>query len=227
MTQAAESIGAYHLRTLKGDGAIIAGATLAVGATLLTIAVLHDRTADASFALTFSLGLAGAMAASALAAREFLRRIGRVDENSPAARKPVFAFCMSLVAALLLTGGMARTQIESGFAFQSGRQQLEQGDLQAAVESFDRYIALLPQKPQGYFLRGLAHYRNGDFRAASEDLKLALELQPGNRNSRVLYLGALEQLGSDDEFQRELKAAEAAAPGIGQQISTELQRIAG
>jgi tetratricopeptide (TPR) repeat protein len=227
MTEQNNTKRGYHLTRLKSDATIIGGALLAVGVTLTGIVLLHDQFSAIGLVAGATLGLTAFLVALTTFGREVLRRLGRTDDNPVASRYPGSVFSAAFVACLLLTAFVSRAQIESGIDYQAGLQQLERGEFQAAADSFSNYIKLLPTRPAGYYYRGLALYKAGQLEQAYSDLQIAIERQPRDWNSRLLFLGTLERLGRSNELKFELEAAERLNPNARQELESLLNTVNG
>lgn len=213
-----EALG-YHLSRLKGDAAMIAGASGAVFTTMLILIALHEEWSQIRFLAIACLCLASGLQAAALLVREIFRRAGKASESASLSRIPVKTALAGFAAATLLTGFLARIPLEAGVAWQSGQRHLDANDFEAAERSFSRYIELLPSSGAGYYGRGLANFRSGQMNAALADLKSAIQRQPRDWSSRVLLLRTLAKLGQKAEFEAELKAAEAIEPNVREFVS--------
>jgi tetratricopeptide (TPR) repeat protein len=227
MTEQNNSTRKYHLTRLKADATIIGGALLAVGVTLTGIVLLHDQLSAIKLVAGATLGLTVFLVALTTFGREVLRRLGRTDDHPVASRYPGSVFSAAFVTCLFLTAMVSRSQIESGIDYRAGLQQLERGEYQAAAESFSNYIELLPTRPAGYYYRGLARYRAGQLEQAFSDLQVAIDRQPRDWNTRLLYLGTLERLGRSAELKTELEAAEQLNPNARQELDTLLKSVNG
>lgn len=76
-------------------------------------------------------------------------------------------------AALAIEPGLAEAFLNKGVAL------VRQGDTKAAVNAFDRSIALGPERPEiAYYGRGVAHEMLGDVRSAYFDYRKAASLRP-------------------------------------------------
>ena len=93
---------------------------------------------------------------------------------------------------------------QAGAWLDRGALLMERGSLAAAIESFDKTIALNPRSnPEAYNNRGAAQSQNGDFVRAAADLDTALRLGPshegvyGNRGFVRLALGDFAGAAAD------------------------------
>lgn len=93
-------------------------------------------------------------------------------------------------------------------------------DLDLALADCNAAIALNAQYGAVLDSRGLVHLKRRDFAAALADYEAALALEPGN--GHYLYGRALARqgLGRKDEADADMRAAEAALPGIAGQYAT-------
>lgn len=128
---------------------------------------------------------------------------------------------------LLVTGGISRNALESGVYYQIGQRQLANQDYLAAAETFSRFINVEPKKSIGYYKRGFSMFKAGQLDQAYADLKVAIERQPRDWNSRVLFLGTLDRLGRNDELKAELEYAEQLNPNARGAMNTLLESVEG
>lgn len=210
MARSNKSVLAFHWTKFKSDAPIILGATVAITVVLATLIVLHDQSRSLPTVAAGVLGVAAFLALLTISMREFMRRTGRLESGHLFHARGCFA--VAFVGGLLLTGLVAQDELESGVAFYSGRAQLDNKDYAQARASFDKYIAIYPKKPAGYYYRALAQFRQGQLDLAYRDLQVAVDLQPRDWDSQVLLLGTLQNLGRTAEFETQLKVAEQINP---------------
>ena len=70
-------------------------------------------------------------------------------------------------------------------------------------------------------------FKAGQLDQAYADLKVAIERQPRDWNSRVLFLGTLDRLGRNDELKAELEYAEQLNPNARDALNTLLESVEG
>jgi tetratricopeptide (TPR) repeat protein len=78
-------------------------------------------------------------------------------------------------------------------------------------QAFTRIIAIAPQRPEGYILKGLHQRRSGDDAGAEQSFKKALGFEQSSQNYTLLGLAQLRQ-GKAAEAQKSFQAAAAADP---------------
>jgi tetratricopeptide (TPR) repeat protein len=81
-----------------------------------------------------------------------------------------------------------------------------------ALEDFDAAITLAPDFAEGWHLRGQAHARSGDLRAAARDLAEALRLEPRHWGVLLTLSAIQEEAGDLLAALRSLDAALAIDP---------------
>lgn len=64
--------------------------------------------------------------------------------------------------------------------FDAAMARMNAQEYQQGIELLDKVIALAPKLPVPHINRGIANVKLGNLKAAEEDLKRALELEPGN-----------------------------------------------
>jgi len=79
------------------------------------------------------------------------------------------------------------------------RLQHREGDLEAAIESMGRSIALQPDYVPSYWRRGGWHFELGDVDRAATDFDRALELNPGNVQARLGRVRVTLEKGQAEE----------------------------
>jgi tetratricopeptide (TPR) repeat protein len=89
-----------------------------------------------------------------------------------------------------------------------GMAQRDAGDLQAASESFDRAIALVPEESLYHFSRGLVAYSQRDFATASAASERAVAFDPNQLGAYLLRIQLALASGDHAEAERQLKLAE-------------------
>ena len=226
MTDTNVSVWTFHRTKLRTDAPIVAGATAAIFATLMTMLVLHDQLELTGKLVLMTAGVTAGLLLLTGLSRELMRRSDRLPVDLKQ-RPQLMLFAATFVPALLVTGLLAREPIESGFAYRDGQKALNAGQFADASKAFSRYIEIHPTLAAGYFWRGKVEYRNGQLDAAYADLKTAIKLQPRDIKSQVLLIGTLEKLGRDNEFKAQLSATERLAPDVRENLKTLLADVAG
>ena len=219
----------YHLAKLRTDGAIIGGAVLSVAATLGAVVLLHENVNNLWIVPATAVALTAVLIPLTVGVREiFRRRRAKLSVQPPASTvRPLALFACSLVFGMIVTAGVSKNNLESGFCYQAGQHQLENQDYLAAAKTFSRFISISPQYSIGYYKRGLAMYEAGQFDQAYTDLKVAIDKKPRDWHSRVLFLGTLDRLGRDDELKTELKRAEQLNPNARRSLNQLLESVKG
>jgi hypothetical protein len=221
---------AYHLTKLRSDGAIISGAVLSVAATLGAVVLLHENVNNLWIVPATAIALTAVLIPITVGVREIFRRRRAqlsIQPTGTGTPRPIAVFAFSLVFGMLVTVGVSKNTLESGVYYQIGQRQLENQDYLAAAETFSRFIAVSPQHSIGYYKRGLAMYEAGQLDQAYADLKVAINKQPRDWNSRVLFLGTLDRLGRNDELKTELERAEQLNPNARRSLDQLLESVEG
>lgn len=65
-------------------------------------------------------------------------------------------------------------------------QMLNQGSFQSAIETIDKYIAIRPDRPVAYLLKGYAQSETGDYAGALQSINKVLTFTPENTHARML-----------------------------------------
>lgn len=217
----------YHLTKLRTDGAIIGGAVLSVAITLSALIVLQENWNGLWVVPATVAGLVGFLVPVVMSIRELFRRQRQSEVFSFGNARPFTVFAASLAFGMLLTAGVSKNALQSGMYYQLGQRDLANEDYAAATENFTRYIELAPGHAVGYYKRGLAKYEAGQLEDAYVDLKAAVERQPRDWNSRLLFLGTLERLGRTDELNAELELAERLNPEVRNSLTALLDSVDG
>lgn len=93
-----------------------------------------------------------------------------------------------------------------------GRASLGLNELDAAVQAFERAVAIGLRDPSPYLNLGLLYASRGQLNAALEAFELGLERDPGNRSARFNQARVLLGLGRAREAVLELERLTAVAP---------------
>lgn len=83
----------------------------------------------------------------------------------------------------------------------------EQGQTNVALDELKQVIAIDPDFPDAYNLRGLIYMRLNDLRQAEDSFRRAVALNPRDSNAQHNYGWLLCQLGRHDESQRAFETA--------------------
>ena len=65
-------------------------------------------------------------------------------------------------------------------------QMVNQGSFKSAIETIDKYIAIKPDRPVAFLLKGYAQSETGDYAGALESINKVLSFTPENTNARML-----------------------------------------
>ena len=201
-----------------------------MAATITTAILLHENLNAVWIVPATIVALTAVLIPMTVGVREMFRRRRAQLPNQPASAvpsRPVALFAFSMVFGLLVTGGISRNALESGVYYQIGQRQLANQDYLAAAETFSRFINVEPKKSIGYYKRGFSMFKAGQLDQAYADLKVAIERQPRDWNSRVLFLGTLDRLGRNDELKAELEYAEQLNPNARDALNTLLESVEG
>ncbi len=96
---------------------------------------------------------------------------------------------MTLIGALVtLAPEAVLAQVEAVDLFRTGAQQLASGQVDQAIQSFEKGVALKPDAKEGWYNLGIAYGRKRLFQKEAEAYQKALELDPN-------YVNALHNLG--------------------------------
>ncbi len=112
-----------------------------------------------------------------------------------------------------LLSGTALAQVEAVDLFRTGAQQLATGQVDQAIQSFEKGVALKPDAKEGWYNLGIAYGRKRLFAKEVEAYRKALELDPNYVNA-LLNLGlALRDLGQRKQATEVLDKAVTLDPG--------------
>jgi tetratricopeptide (TPR) repeat protein len=101
------------------------------------------------------------------------------------------------------------------YHYKNGLKYLDNGQIDDAMKSFDRAIALAPKSPLGYVGKGLAFGKKGDFKAAFENMDKAKGYEEKGIESQIGMIRLYSmQRGKDwiDDAEKEFKAAKKKDP---------------
>ncbi len=101
------------------------------------------------------------------------------------------------------------------YHYTNGLKYLDNGQIDEAMRSFDRAIALAPKAPLGYIGKGLAFGKKGDFKAAFDNMEKAKDLEEKGIEANIGMIRLLSlQRGEDwiSKAEKEFKAANDKEP---------------
>lgn len=96
------------------------------------------------------------------------------------------------------------------YHYKNGLKYLDKDQIEDAMKSFDRAVALDPKSPLGYIGKGLAFGKKGDFKAAFENMENAKSYQKKGIEANVGMIRLLSMQRGDDwlkKAEKEFKAA--------------------
>lgn len=105
-----------------------------------------------------------------------------------------------------------------------GREALETGDVEAAIEHLSALTDHAPDFAEGYSARATAFYAEGRAGEALADLVRALELEPRHFGALAGLGFVLEDLGHEEDALRAYRAAAALHPGI-DMVNDAIERL--
>ncbi|HXY53123.1 MAG TPA: S-layer homology domain-containing protein [Nitrospirota bacterium] len=101
------------------------------------------------------------------------------------------------------------------YHYKNGLKYLDNDQIDEAMKSFDRAIALAPKSPLGYIGKGLAFGKKGDFKAAFENMDKAKGYEEKGIESRIGMIRLYSMQRSKDwikDAEKEFKAASEKDP---------------
>jgi len=131
---------------------------------------------------------------------------------------------MILLAALAVVATGCGTKIAPStsimdspeYHYTNGLKYLDNDQIDEAMRSFDRAIALAPKAPLGYIGKGLAFGKKGDFKAAFDNMEEAKDLEEKGIEAKIGMIRLLSMQRGEDwisKAEKEFKAANDMAPG--------------
>jgi len=131
---------------------------------------------------------------------------------------------MILLAALAVVATGCGTKIAPStsimdspeYHYTNGLKYLDNGQIDEALRSFDRAVALAPKAPLGYIGKGLALGKKGDFKAAFDNMEKARDLEEKGIEARIGMIRLLSMQRGEDwiiKAEKEFKAANDKEPG--------------
>lgn len=118
-----------------------------------------------------------------------------------------------LGAVVSLLPGVAFAQVEAVDLFRTGAQQLATGQVDQAIQSFEKGVALKPDAKEGWYNLGIAYGRKRLFAKEVEAYQKALELDPNYVNALHNLGLALRDLGQRERAGQALEKAVSLDPG--------------
>jgi hypothetical protein len=96
------------------------------------------------------------------------------------------------------------------YHYKNGLKYLDKGQIDDAMKSFDRAVALAPKSPLGYIGKGLAFGKKGDFKAAFENMETAKGYEEKGIESNIGMIRLLSMQRGEDwvkKAEKEFKTA--------------------
>jgi Tfp pilus assembly protein PilF len=128
-----------------------------------------------------------------------------------------------LAALTVVTGGCATKTAPSTsimdspeYHYTNGLKYLDNGQIDEAMRSFDRAVAMAPKAPLGYIGKGLVFGKKGDFKAAFDNMEKAKDLEEKGIEARIGMIRLLSMQRGEDwtmKAEKEFKAANDKEPG--------------
>jgi tetratricopeptide (TPR) repeat protein len=84
------------------------------------------------------------------------------------------------------------------YHYTNGLKYLDNGQIDEALRSFDRAVALSPESPLGYIGKGLAFGKKGDFKAAFDNMEKAEDLEEKGIEARIGMIRLLSMQRGED-----------------------------
>ena len=131
---------------------------------------------------------------------------------------------MILLAALAVVATGCGTKIAPStsimdspeYHYTNGLKYLDNGQIDEALRSFDRAVALAPKAPLGYIGKGLALGKKGDFKAAFDNMEKGRDLEEKGIEAGIGMIRLLSMQRGEDwiaKAEKEFKAANDKEPG--------------
>ena len=101
------------------------------------------------------------------------------------------------------------------YHYKNGLRYLDRDQVDEAMKSFDRAVALAPESPLGYIGKGLAFGKKGDFKAAFENMETAQDYEKTGIESNIGMIRLLSMQRGEDwlkNSEKEFKAARDKDP---------------
>lgn len=155
-------------------------------------------------------------------------------------------FLLCAVMVLFVLAGCSSTKIAEptsvmdtpDYHYRNGLKYLDKDQIDDAMRSFDRAIALAPKSPLGYVGKGLAFGKKGEFKPAFENMETAKDLEVQGIESSVGMIRLLSMQRGEDwlkKSEKEFKSARdkdpASAPlhyymGLAYKVSFDFDKAA-
>lgn len=125
------------------------------------------------------------------------------------------------------------------YHYNNGLKYLDNSQIDEALRSFDRAVALAPKSPLGYIGKGLAFGKKGDFKAAFDNMEKAEDLEEKGIESKIGMIRLLSMQRGEDwvkDAEKEFKTANDKEPnsarlhyymGIAYKMTFDFDKAAG
>lgn len=133
-------------------------------------------------------------------------------------RITLFAAVLAVLAAGCGTKTVPPTSVldTPEYHYRNGLKYLDSNQIDEAMKSFDRAVAIAPKSPLGYIGKGLAFGKKGDFKAAFENMDKARGYDEKGVESRIGMIRLLSMQRGEDwlkKTEKEFKSAQDKDPG--------------
>jgi tetratricopeptide (TPR) repeat protein len=113
---------------------------------------------------------------------------------------------------------------------QRGREALEAGEIDLAIEHFSALVDHAPDFAEAYNSRATAYFQDGEYGLALEDIRRTLALNPRHFGAMSGLAMILEEMGREDGALEAWRAVEALNPsreGVGEAIERLERQVEG
>ena len=111
-----------------------------------------------------------------------------------------------------------------------GREALQEGELDVAIEHFSALVDHAPEFAEGYNARATAYFQEGEYGLALEDIRQTLARNPRHFGAMSGLAMILEEIGEEEgalEAWRAVEALNPARPGVREAIERLERRVEG
>jgi len=139
------------------------------------------------------------------------------------------------ITAQQLEGEIWRTWLDSGDeevnqALQAGIRAMHGGELEEAIQRFDKVIEMAPGFAEGWNKRATAYYLNGELAESMRDIQKTLSLEPRHFGAisgmGLIFLKRGDERSALEAFEEVLKIY-PAAPGAGKHAERLREKLEG
>ena len=133
----------------------------------------------------------------------------------------MFALVVNVAAADIVVEKLSPEAIESEALIKQGKTLMENGDIDHAIEVFNKVVELNSNNAEAYYHLGIIYVRKNDIQDGLKFLQKSVGLVPRNAKVRMTLALAYERFNKIDEAIRQYRIVVEQSPGTAEGIEAE------